>query len=73
MTRVHHDPSAGKPAKFITYSCNQDVFLSVVADHGYNAENDLEEAASVASSRESRVWTVPNYFVFTFMTDGKLQ
>ena len=55
MTRVHHDPSAGKPAKFITYSCNQDVFLSVVADNGYNAENDLEEVASVASSRESRV------------------
>jgi len=55
MTHVHRDPSTGKPAKFITNSYAPDASLSKVADCGYNAEENLEEATSVTSSRESRV------------------
>ena len=55
MTRIHRDPSAGKPAKFITYSCPPEAASSSVVSQGFIAEEHLEEAASVASSRESRV------------------
>ena len=52
MTRVQ----AGKPAKFITYSCPpqpEGQTSQPMVDHGF-IEESLEEA-SVASSRESRV------------------
>ena len=50
MTRVQRDQQQGKAAKFITYSCSaSDPDQTVV-------EENFDEAASVASSRESRVW-----------------
>ena len=51
MTRIQRDQQQGKPAKFITYSC-PDPDPSNIA---IIAEESLEEATSVASSRESRV------------------
>lgn len=47
MTRVHRDQQQGKAAKFITYSCSPGDPDPI--------EESLDEAASVASSRESRV------------------
>jgi len=50
MTRVvQRDPQQGKSAKFITYSCSPSDPDQTIA------EENFDEAASVASSRESRV------------------
>lgn len=46
MTRMGRDQGQGKSAKFITYSSHPDPDP---------IEESLEESASVASSRESRV------------------
>ena len=49
MTRVQRDPQQGKSAKFVTYSCSPSDPDQTIA------EENFDEAASVASSRESRV------------------
>ena len=50
MTRVQRDHQQGKAAKFITYSCPPSD-----PDQNLIAEENFDEASSVASSRESRV------------------
>ena len=50
MTRVQRDQQQGKAAKFITYSCSPSD-----PDQNVISEENFDEAASVASSRESRV------------------